>query len=44
MNLQNPAGATALMLAVAKGYSQAVAILLQAGADVNLKIKGVIQP
>ncbi|MDK2411858.1 ankyrin repeat domain-containing protein, partial [Aphanizomenon sp. PH219] len=40
VNLQNSAGATALMLAVAEGYSQAVAILLQTGADVNLKNQG----
>ena len=40
MNLQNSAGATALMWAVAEGYSQAVVMLLQAGADVDLKNQG----
>jgi len=38
--LQNAAGATALMWAVAEGYSQAVGMLLQAGADVNMKNQG----
>lgn len=40
MNFQDSAKATALMWAASVGYGEIVQLLLQAGADVNLKNRG----